>query len=279
MVKPADIAQIKFGSTRIAIAEPVQALRQVNFRLDYIDVGLIKERYNRIVRPLKKGWKKWEKMFRVPERTQVKREPSNILGGESLGAGIVNSMDMDRDMNSMEVLANKLARVSQQIQQIQVPLTSDLSKVTLQEWFTAKLLPKWQELNDIDRLILLKSISQLQNDTLLALSYIQAQGLGQEVIQHTLRQGYTGIIPLKIRKILIEHITEMEASLQAWFKSIHFTYDSQSRTISSFILTGITAQETIEIFPIAVLGLRINGFIPMTTLRYGPVIKMDHGRL
>lgn len=68
-----------------------------------------------------------------------------------------------------------LHQVTHQLQNIKDPITSALSAVCYQEWFTAKLLPKWHELNELDHFTLLDATNKQQNDTSIALCCIQAQ--------------------------------------------------------------------------------------------------------
>lgn len=65
---------------------------------------------------------------------------SSAVSGLSLETGLINSTDT-------ETLGNKLTQVSHETQSLQAPITTALFKIFFQEWITAKILPKWRELN------------------------------------------------------------------------------------------------------------------------------------
>lgn len=84
----------------------------------------------------------------------------------------------------------------------------------------------------MDHLFLFKTVHKLQNDTILSLPCFQAQSWVQSVMMG-LRQRYVGIIPKKIKQIILEKNTKAEKEL----------------------LDIVSVVEVTKVFPIVPLGL------------------------
>lgn len=114
---------MKVNKPKIVVVEPVLALRQVNLKLDHMDVEWVNETCGSMVYPLRLGWHGWEKTIPIGISSRRKRGATDaVVGGVGLEARIVNSIDI-------EVIANKLSTVSHEVKQLKTPITSLLSNI------------------------------------------------------------------------------------------------------------------------------------------------------
>ncbi|XP_074667534.1 uncharacterized protein LOC141917847 [Strix aluco] len=231
---------------QVVLFNPQWSLKQVEVHLQ-VNLADVQPKCLPYVETAQKGWTAWLKS-RTNQRQR--RDTTGILG---TGLGVLNSINS-------EVIMNKLATATQDLNQLQQPLHSSLLTLGNHQWLTSKLLPDWERTNIKDHSLILEGMKTLQKDTSLALSCIQAQMWVQSIISNILREGEEGILPTEVRKVIWDKALHQERELQSWWKLVNFTYDSTTDKIIAFVLT-IPKATQYKIYPITAIGLYQHGVV------------------
>ena len=72
------------------------------------------------------------------------------------------------------------------------------------------------------------------------------------------REGEQGILPLEIRKVIWQNVTQFEKNFQSWWKLLNFTYNPFNNIATAFVLT-ISEATVYDIYPIVTLRIFLNG--------------------
>ncbi|KAK4806434.1 LOW QUALITY PROTEIN: hypothetical protein QYF61_013927 [Mycteria americana] len=163
------------------------------------------------------GWSAWLHKPTLISPKQPKRDVTGVLG---TGLGVLNSI-------AAEVLAKKLATVTNDLSALKHPLQSSFSALGANQWLLSDILPQWGEVNEKDHQLIVDALGVTQNNVSFALSCIQAQLWMQSVV----------------------------AAIK-----VDFTYDPTDGKATAFVLT-IRNALVYTIYPIIALGLNHNGAI------------------
>ncbi|KAK4823936.1 LOW QUALITY PROTEIN: hypothetical protein QYF61_008322 [Mycteria americana] len=193
---------------------------------------------------------KWVELAMQTNISAIKPTCSPFL---RTGLGVLNSIDA-------EVLANKLATVTNDLSALKHPLQSSLSALGANQWLLSDILPQWGEVNEKDHQLIVDALGVTQNNVSLALSWIQAQLWMQSIVAAIIREGEEGTLPTEIRKVIWDNATEFEKEFQSWWYPVIFTYHPTDGKATAFVLTICNAL-VYPIYPIIALGLNHNGAI------------------
>lgn len=171
------------------------------------------------------GWLAWLR-GRTPTSHRTQRDLTDTLG---TGMGISNSIDA-------EVLANKLAAATKDVQGLQPPFRSSLSALGANQWLLSDILPQWKQINENDRERILEALGTAQSNISLALSYIQAQLWVQSVASAIIREGEEGVLPSEVHKVIWDNANEFEKEFQSWWQVVNFTYNPTNQSATAFAL-------------------------------------------
>ncbi|KAK4806026.1 hypothetical protein QYF61_007003 [Mycteria americana] len=196
------------------------------------------------------GWSAWLHKRTLISPKRSKRDVTGVLG---TGLGVLNSIDA-------EVLANKLATVTNDLGALKHPLQSSLSALGANQWLLSDLLPQWGKVNEKDHQLIVDALGAAQNNVSLALSCIQAQLWMQSIVAAIIREGEEGTMPTEIQKVIWDNATEFEKEFQCWWYPVNFTYDPTDGKATAFVLT-IRNASVYTMYPIIALGLNHNGAI------------------
>ncbi|XP_072707269.1 uncharacterized protein [Ciconia boyciana] len=196
------------------------------------------------------GWSAWLHKRTLISPKRPNRDVTGVLGS---GLRVLNSIDA-------EVLANKLATVTNDLSALKHPLQSSLSALGANQWLLSDMLPQWGKVNEKDQQLIVDALGVAQNNVSLALSCIQAQLWMQSIVAAIIREGEEGTRPTEIRKVIWDNATEFEKEFQSWWYPVNFTYDPTDSKATAFVLTICNAS-VCTIYPIIVLGLNHNGAI------------------
>ncbi|KAK4820012.1 hypothetical protein QYF61_017391 [Mycteria americana] len=186
----------------------------------------------------------------LPFLKRSKRDVTGVLG---TGLRVLNSIDA-------EVLANKLATATSDLNALKHPLQSSLSALGGSQWLLLDILPQWQEVNEKGHQLIVNALGVTQNNVSLALSCIQAQLWMQSIIAVIIQEGEEGTLPTEIRKVIWDNATEFEKEFQSWWYPVNFTYVPTDGKATAFVLT-IHNASVYTIYQIIVLGLNHNGTV------------------
>ncbi|XP_074673093.1 uncharacterized protein LOC141920293 [Strix aluco] len=237
---------IRKAGQQVVLFNPQWSLKQVEVHLQ-VNLADVQPKCLPYVETAQKGWTAW---LKSPTAKRQKRDTTGVLG---TGLGVLNSIDS-------EVIMNKLAMATQDLNQLQHPLHSLLLTLGNHQQLTSNLLPEWEEISIKDHSLIIEGMEALQNSSSLALSCIQAQMWVQSIISNILREGEEGILPMEIRKIIWDKALSQERELQSWWKMVNFTYDNVNDKITTYVLTLAKAAQY-KIYPITAIGLYHKGTI------------------
>ncbi|GAB0206309.1 hypothetical protein GRJ2_003096500 [Grus japonensis] len=142
--------------------------------------------------------------------------------------GISNGIDA-------EVLANKLAAATKDVQGLQHPLRSSLSALGANQWLLSDILPQWKQINENDHEIILEALDTAQSNISLALSYIQAQLRVQSVASAIIREGEEGVLPSEVHKVIWDNANEFEKEFQSWWQVMLLEQDDVELKVTSAV--------------------------------------------
>ena len=105
----------------------------------------------------------------------LKNNQRDVTGALGTGLGVLNSIDA-------EVLANKLATVTSDLNALKHHLQSSLLALGNNQWLLADKFPQWGKVNEKDHQLITDALGAAQNNASLALSCIQAQLWIQSIV-------------------------------------------------------------------------------------------------
>ncbi|XP_075625630.1 LOW QUALITY PROTEIN: uncharacterized protein LOC142604244 [Balearica regulorum gibbericeps] len=230
------------------LLNPFYSLKRVELSIQ-INIAELKPSCSPFLNTAHTGWLAWVH-GRTPTSRRTQRDLTGTLG---TGMGILNSIDA-------EILANKLAAATKDVQGLQHPLRSSLSALGANQWLLSDILPQWKQINENDHEIILETLGTAQGNISLALSCIQAQLWVQSVASAIIREGEEGVLPSEVRKVIWDNANEFEKEFQFWWQLVNFTYNPTNHSATAFVLT-IRNASVHTIYPVIALGLNKNGTI------------------
>ncbi|XP_054843094.1 uncharacterized protein LOC129334794 [Eublepharis macularius] len=234
-----------------AMLTPVRSLKEIRLDLTGLNISQAVPECAPYVTTSHEGWKNWIDLWYTAQlaKTRFARGLDTILGASGLAAGALDAMDI-------EVLANKISYTTADIKKMGTPIASSLVKLGIGQKMIASILPFWQQVEQKDEEAVVQGLASLQISSALALACTQAQDLAQMVVMQIIREGLLGNLPIEIRSLLWNNVTQGERDLVDWWKLVNFTYDPLQSKVKAFVLT-VYQTDYYDVYPIVPLGLQM----------------------
>lgn len=251
---------VKTNIARQVLIEPKYQIKWIHVPLQITTVS-IKPSCQKFVKPLMDGWERWLLQIASSKTSRIRGRrdlAGKVLGGLGTGLGVVSAIDNAR-------LAKNITKVALGTQDMVHPIEESIRGLDKVQLDVAELLPMWIKSQEEDHLKLIQAMQDIQNETALALACVQIQSMLLELVRNIIREALTGRLPLEIATLVKNMFSPFEQENPDLWTMLHSQFDPVLNTLHLMMLTVIDAHKEV-IFPIATLGMFVNGSVLMPTL-------------
>lgn len=246
------------------MVNPEYILRKVSVSIP-VSIVSVQEKCRPFVSTMLQGWLMWIPDLNPKGSVVRKRDfAAKILGGIGTGLGIKNAVDA-------ESLVTKIRNIGQDV--TGAAIIFFIGKIVTLEYDITQVMSEWFRAQQGNDRVLLGGLQKLQDDMVCAIACSQAQTWLSYINSAFLREGWSGNIPVELRRLLRNKLKVFEIQNKLWWELLNFTYVAKIETVIAFILTVWNA--TMEwVYPLISLGLCL-GNATLTPLDVPKEVKSD----